>query len=1530
MAEGLANSMKRVLLLILILLLSFGTTPLAQDEEVGVAATELGGRPELLQLHVPFTGAWRPGVPELQLGLGDFAELTNMRYADTGVQGETRIQGVSGISAINTTIVDSTYLKIKNGFHFKKDEPAESHVLVQSYNTGLTASKVYENETAIPDAGDFNTDALHTDASGASKGRFSAGPQGTVIYCNEADRPQIWPGDEGKCHSFITSTATIGDTITDPRDFTSRIQNTLQTSEEVVTIGGGDAYSLLLHMDGADEGVLFPNSATSGTITADTIAFVDSDPDTITDSGNGFVTAGFVVGSITVSGSTDNDGTYVVDTVAAGTLTLAVAETLTAEIAGDTVTITMHPVTVGGDAQTDTDQFKFESASCLLDGDGDYLEIPDSAHWYMGTGDFTIDGWFRFADFDNLLDTYTKLQLSGDGIDAATTFTDDGCDGVTMTAAGDAQLDTAQKKFGTASMLFDGTGDYIYAADSASWYMASSPATVDFWIRFNSVAADVGIFNQYEDTDNNVGCYWDQSEGTLILSIADDGDNTILLSQTWAAVVNTWYHVAIVRGYDDDENSWCFLIDGIELGRGPETDSDAWPNIAGPLEIGRCRGISSAYMNGWIDEFRWSKGIARWTAEFTVETSAYPANKYEILWNQQVDADNYQRLFYDACNQTLEYSQVEATSETISVSGSFSPVVDTWYHIALLRGWLEDSETFAICVNGSDVGTTSSESDDIADFAASFDIGKCDDSLFIYFDGWIDEFRVWKGTCAWISDFTPPSREYGAASGYGLIRSPWKLDGVKFYVSSANNVASTLAFEQWTGAAWSALSVSDGTSSDGIALAETGWVTWPSTEDTSEPKFINGYPWYSYQYYLSAGAADVYYVTVSAPMQDITNLWDGTYSTCEGAFSYEATNSQYWNWTDEINSDTTDDVMSLDALEATNDYVLLGFLERQQAIEWFFVAKEENETANTTLAVYYWSGEAWVAVTGLYDGTEVGSISMSRSGVVSWQPPPKSEEFRKSYMGEYPRYYYKFVWDENISASVDVYYIRGIRATEQVLPYKLPLYFQNRTLLLNRNGAPNAVMVSEENAPYIFNGDQSTEIYVGSETDITAAASLSNAYEASIDAVAMLFKDSEIWTLREPGDGGPNFIQQQLSRVIGCPAPLTVDMCEVAPGLNLVYWLSYNGPYYSNASNVEAIRGIEPYFDPLHDLFVGYSALETASGFIDPVLKEYNLLVGDNWLVYDILRNKWFEKALSDQWSLPTCGFRVQDTEGGQYCYLAFDSGYMYRNEYTNAYAGEDIVQVVTLADLFAGSLWNETQLERIKLTVVEKGTNVVTNGDMEDDANWNDYNTPTVNERSTEQVFEGTYSRKFTQATPDTDGIQSDTFTTVIDTEYEISFRIFPVVEDSCRFLVMDGGGGYGYPATTHTGLIPGHWNHITATFTDTAGGDSAYIAIYDAPGGGTNEVFYVDDVSITPKGTIDVYHRGDGDDSWSSLTGVPMYQTGKRYVQHVQKPNKLAVSHQLKMECSTSSSDKTYGMEPVSLDVLYRVKRTADTPSQ
>lgn len=68
-------------------------------------------------------------------------------------------------------------------------------------------------------------------------------------------------------------------------------------------------------------------------------------------------------------------------------------------------------VTFGGTAQLDTAQTKFGASSLLLDGNSDYVTVPDNANWNFGSGDFTVDCWVRF---NSIAGTQT---ICGQGID---------------------------------------------------------------------------------------------------------------------------------------------------------------------------------------------------------------------------------------------------------------------------------------------------------------------------------------------------------------------------------------------------------------------------------------------------------------------------------------------------------------------------------------------------------------------------------------------------------------------------------------------------------------------------------------------------------------------------------------------------------------------------------------------------------------------------------------------------------------------------------------------------------------------------------------------------------------------------------------------------------------------------------------------------------------------------------------------------------------------------------------------------------
>ena len=201
-----------------------------------------------------------------------------------------------------------------------------------------------------------------------------------------------------------------------------------------------------------------------------------------------------------------------------------------------------------------------------------------------------------------------SLLLSMNGSNASTTFTDSSSNAFAVTANGNAQITTTDPKFGTGALTLDGTGDFLTVASDAKFAFGTGNFTVECWVYVNSGNSNNGLFT-FGGTSS--GLALSVISGQWTLSTAGSGGTTM-----GAVTTGAWQHLAVARS----GSSLRLFIDGTQLG---STVTDSTNLTDNALKIGYY--YSSSYaINARIDEFRVTKGVARYTANFTAPVAAFP------------------------------------------------------------------------------------------------------------------------------------------------------------------------------------------------------------------------------------------------------------------------------------------------------------------------------------------------------------------------------------------------------------------------------------------------------------------------------------------------------------------------------------------------------------------------------------------------------------------------------------------------------------------------------------------------------------------------------------------------------------------------------------------------------------------------------------------------------------------------------------------------------------------------------------------
>jgi hypothetical protein len=220
------------------------------------------------------------------------------------------------------------------------------------------------------------------------------------------------------------------------------------------------------------------------------------------------------------------------------------------------------------------------------------------------------------------VDAQTVLLVHCDGADGSSVFTDSSQYAHALTRSG-VKVDTDQSKFGGSSALFQGTtGQMIVAQDSGDWNFGSGDFTIDLWAMFASADIDATLVAQYGSSNSAFHFSYFGASGTPELWFNYyTSSSSPYMPQAWKPVPGVWYHIALVRS----GNRIKYYINGTNITSGGFTiGSDTIINSNQPLTIGETYN-SGTPMNGWIDEVRISKGVARWTTNFTPPTEPYDA-----------------------------------------------------------------------------------------------------------------------------------------------------------------------------------------------------------------------------------------------------------------------------------------------------------------------------------------------------------------------------------------------------------------------------------------------------------------------------------------------------------------------------------------------------------------------------------------------------------------------------------------------------------------------------------------------------------------------------------------------------------------------------------------------------------------------------------------------------------------------------------------------------------------------------------------
>ena len=280
-----------------------------------------------------------------------------------------------------------------------------------------------------------------------------------------------------------------------------------------------------------------------------------------------------------------------------------------------TVTIYVNGISVGTASQTSNfSSTSFNLFANVLNNTGLSGNVTDFR--YATTAVYTSN----FTPPTTPLTAITNTSLLLNGTNAG--IIDKSQSVQTLTLSGDVKSSTTQTKYLSSSMYFDGSGDRISFPGNDMVNISSGDFTVEGWVH-PTTSAFIKIFTMFTTTNANyAGLTFGISRTTSTTITVECGSPSVgggaaavSISSSGTALNNAWSHIAFTR----EGNTFTLWVNGASEGTATFSGSLYWspPNVY----IGSGNDSAPSYFTGYLSDFRITKGLARYTANFTPPAS---------------------------------------------------------------------------------------------------------------------------------------------------------------------------------------------------------------------------------------------------------------------------------------------------------------------------------------------------------------------------------------------------------------------------------------------------------------------------------------------------------------------------------------------------------------------------------------------------------------------------------------------------------------------------------------------------------------------------------------------------------------------------------------------------------------------------------------------------------------------------------------------------------------------------------------------